>query len=54
MEKKNEGEFGKFISAEIKEIEKYVESHPEMKREDAVKEWIKKHAAEYRNNYENR
>lgn len=42
-----EKELTEYLCTEIKEINQYVIDHPELSREDASKEWVKRYAAEF-------
>lgn len=42
-----EKELSEYLLTEIKEINQYTIDHPELSREDASKEWVKKYAADF-------
>lgn len=41
-------EFKDYLKAEMIEMENYANNHPELAREKAIGEWIKKYAAKFR------
>ena len=43
----NDDELKEYLLTEIKEINQYTIDHPELSREDASKEWVKKYAADF-------
>ena len=44
-------EFTEYLSAEIEEIKRYVEKHPELTKYVAEKQWVDKYAADFSRNW---